>query len=458
MHTAGIIAEYNPFHKGHAYQIQTLRDTYRPDYVIIAMSGNFLQRGAPALTDKYTRAKMALSQGADLVLELPACFATASAEFFALGAALLFHTTGLADSLCFGVESPDFERIFALARLLAQEPKAYRDALLFYLKQGDSFPVARTKALPEYADLLGSPNNILGIEYCKALLTLKSSITPVPILRKGSGYHDTDIDDAYASASAIRGALRQSEDSASWHQHTAVSPFRLPQNISQALPEKSCQLMEDYLATAPFLWEDDFSLLLHHRLLQENSDTLLRYADMTENLAKRISSKKKEFRSWSSFCEILNTKDLTYARASRVLTHILLGIRQEQLAPFLPVGTPEQTVPSSIGQRNMLTSRSSYSAKKAQIDASSLTERATVLPYLRVLGFSKGAAPLLSKLNAAAKAPVLTSLASAGDLLDSQGLTMLQTDLFAADLYRSVCTFRTGRAYPNEYGRRLLVC
>lgn len=445
MNTAGIIAEYNPFHKGHEYQIQALRNTYRPDYVIIAMSGNFLQRGTPALLEKYTRAKMALLQGADLVLELPACFATASAELFALGSVLLFHTAGLVDSLCFGVESEDFQGLLNLARLFADEPKSYRDALLFYLKQGDSFPVARAKALPEYAGLLDSPNNILAVEYCKALLTLNSSITPVPILRKGSGYHDTDIHAPYASASAIRNILRPAAASFSWKKpgYAAASPctagaerpcctekeglfpgHSLLPELSHALPDESRRLMEEYLAASPFLWEDDFSLLLHHRLLQEEAGTLLQYGDMTTHLANRIFNQKKSFRSWSSFCETLHTKNLTYSRASRVLTHILLNIKQEQISPFLP------------GQG----------------------KRKTVLPYLRVLGFSKAAAPLLTELNAVSKAPVLTSPASAEGLLDPQGLAMLRTDLFAADIYRSVRTFRTGQTYPNEYERRLLVC
>ncbi len=413
MKTTGIIAEYNPFHNGHRYQIETLRNTYDPDYVIIAMSGDFLQRGTPALMDKYARAQMALRQGADLVFELPACFATASAELFALGGVLLFQTTGLVTSLCFGTESQDFEGISALAQLLAQEPDWYRKALTSYLRQGLSFPAARAIALPEYESLLRSPNNILAIEYCKALISLNAGFTPIPVSRTGSGYHDTELISPYASASAIRKALH------SWV--SGETSVEFPSVLTSVLPRDSYCIMEKYLQNLPFLWEDDFSLLLHHRLLLENESSLLDCSDMTRSFANRILSKRRDFLSWSSFCAALNSKDMTYARISRILTHLLLHITDQQTAPYL---NPSQ--------------------------------RPSFLPYLRVLGFKKSSSGLLTRLKETAKAPVITSLSNAEELLAPDGLAMLQTDVFAADLYRSVQISHTHKPCPNEYARRLL--
>lgn len=413
MKTAGIIAEYNPFHNGHRYQIETLRTTYHPDYVIIAMSGDFLQRGTPAMMDKYARARMALMQGADLVLELPACFATASAELFALGGVLLFHTTGLVNSICFGAESNDFEEILALAQLLAKEPDWYRDALTSYLKQGISFPAARARALPEYKSLLRSPNNILAVEYCKAIFALHSSLTPIPVARIGSGYHDADLSAPFASASAIRKRLH------SWVlQDTSRE---IPAALFHVLPENSLHIMKDYCQSLPLLWENDFSLLLHHCLLLESEHSLLACSDMTKPLANRILGKRKDFLSWSSFCDSLNSKDTTYARISRILTHLLLHITRTQTALYL---NPDS--------------------------------RPSFLPYLRVLGFSKSASGLLARLKETAKAPVITSLSAGEAALGPEGLAMLQTDVFAADLYRSVQISHTHNPCPNEYSRRLL--
>lgn len=428
MKVAGIIAEYNPFHKGHKYQLDRLRELARPDYIIIAMSGDFLQRGTPALMDKYTRARMSLLQGADLILELPACFATASAESFARGGVLLLAATGLTDTLCFGAESDDPARLKSLACLLNREPDWYKSALLASLKKGRSFPAARAEALPEYADLLELPNNILAVEYLKALEKLVPAMEPLFIQRKGSGYHDTDITGFLASASAIREQLLSGVS-----YHNCQSGIRnisdsyrsdLPEigntsptgwsALAAALPESSLKIMQEYEKKAAFLQEDDFSQLLHFCLLRETKESLTGYADITEDLANRIASRKRDFTSWSSFCRLCNTKDTTYARISRALTHILLDIHAEDL-------------------------------------------NTASLPYLRVLGFRRSATPLLTRLKSCAKAPIITSPSSAEGQLNAQGLSMLHTDLRASDLYRCIVTDRTGHTYPNEYQRKLLI-
>ena len=234
MKVVGIIAEYNPFHRGHEYQIRYAKETLGADYVVIAMSGDFVQRGAPALMEKHVRAEMALLGGADLVLEMPVQTATASAEGFATGGVSLLDGLGVIDELCFGSECGDTEILMDVAEILVKEPYEYRDLLQQNLRAGMSFPAARSSALigyiqekiasglntlgtsSEYIGLvLSSPNNILGIEYCKALLRLNSRIIPHALLRKGSGYHDTDFsllsDDKFPSASGIRNLMKKSE-------------------------------------------------------------------------------------------------------------------------------------------------------------------------------------------------------------------------------------------------------
>ena len=194
MNVTGIIAEYNPFHMGHLHQIKYIKETLQSDYIVIAMSGDFVQRGAPGLLPKHIRAEMALRCGADLVLELPVQFSSASAEFFAHGGVSLLNGLGVVDQLCFGSEEGNTEGMLLAARILNQEPAEYQTLLQTYLKQGMSFPAARNKALNNYLrllpgsthqtvspELLSSPNNILGIEYCRAILSLNSHMKPVTL-------------------------------------------------------------------------------------------------------------------------------------------------------------------------------------------------------------------------------------------------------------------------------------
>ena len=195
----GIIAEYNPFHKGHEYQIQQAKEQTGANIAIILMSGDFVQRGTPAIFAKHQRTAMALLGGADIVFELPSFYACGSAEYFSSGAVSVFNALNSIDFLCFGSESGEIDTCRFLGKLLADEPKLYKEKLRSFLKQGLSFPAARKSALAEYLkekdipfseDFLDTPNNILGIEYCKSLAAQNSSIVPVTIKRIGSSYTD----------------------------------------------------------------------------------------------------------------------------------------------------------------------------------------------------------------------------------------------------------------------------
>ena len=206
MRVVGIITEYNPFHNGHKYHIERAKKITGADYVIAVMSGNFVQRGHPSIIDKYARSMMALSNGVDIILELPVCYATSSAEFFALGAVTLLDRLGIVDYICFGSESGDIKVLKKLARLFNNPGEDFQVNIFSYLKEGLSYPAARAKAAaqllspndisssnPSLIDAISEPNNILGIEYIKALDKINSSMTPITISRKDAHYHDKNI-------------------------------------------------------------------------------------------------------------------------------------------------------------------------------------------------------------------------------------------------------------------------
>lgn len=230
MKIVGLITEYNPFHNGHLYHIhESLRIT-GADAALVVMSGDYVQRGTPAIMPKRLRTEMALYCGAGAVLELPVCYATGSAEFFALGAISLLDSLGIVDSVCFGSECSDLPLLQKIAGLLVDEPEQYREILRHELKLGKSFPAARQTAVvfctgdPRCADILKDPNNILGIEYLKALKKCGSSIRPYTIRRKGAGYHSSQLDGLYSSL------LRSVP---SWH--IPARPFI--QNLQEMIPQ-----------------------------------------------------------------------------------------------------------------------------------------------------------------------------------------------------------------------------
>lgn len=413
MKVTGIIAEYNPFHKGHEYQIKKARELTDADYVVVVMSGDFTQRGAPALLDKYTRASMALSCGADLVLELPVRYACASAEFFAGGAVSILDGLGVVDFLCFGSESGDTGKIAAAAQALlsAEKDSEYRCRIRQAQKEGLSYPAARAKALnlsaENDAQFWTLPNNILGIEYCKALALSQSRIRPLTILRQGCAYHDENLpaatcnQESFSSATAIRKALLEG---AGFH------------TVKAALPEPTWPIWETRLNQQGLLSEQDFSLLIHYRLLMEEENGYQKYADITPDLSDKLKKNLNNYTDWKSFCQRLNTKDLTYARASRCLTHILLNLTREN---------------QDAGKSTRFPS------------------------YARPLAFTKKAAPLLNAIKISANIPYLPKLSTAAPLLTPFAAQMLQEDIRASHIYQTVLCQKYHTPFTNEYQRQL---
>ena len=319
MNITGIIAEYNPFHNGHAYQLARARALTGADYIIVVMSGDYVQRGTPAILEKHLRARLALKNGADLVLELPVRYSTASAMDFASGAVYILDALNAVTHLCFGSESGDLDLLATAAEILEQEPEEYLTTLQTFLKQGASYPAARQKAfetcltsrrsdLPD--GLLKSQNNILAIEYLRALLMLKSPIHPVTVTRTSDKYHSGILEHTYASATAVRRAMMENS--------LQTAAGYVPENVFAALDEA--------VRSNSLLTEDDFSLPLKYQLLQSTPETLTGCLDVPESLANRIHRRLNDYTGFSQFAELLKTRETTRTRINRSLLHILLQL------------------------------------------------------------------------------------------------------------------------------------
>lgn len=386
MAVTGIIMECNPFHEGHAYLLREARRRTGADYVVVAMSGDFVQRGEPAVFDKYLRAEQILRAGADLVLEMPLYAACGSAEYFARGGISLLEAAGVVTDLCFGSESGDTAHLMECARLLEAAEKespqgggknsgardgsekqpaapSYREGLLSGLRAGLPFPAARDAALCKA--LPASPNDLLGAEYCRALLSTGSSIRPLAIPRI----------DAPSATSRRRALLENRGPSL---QHRREGGVGAGQG-GPAFP----------------LGPDDFSSYLIYALRMEE-ELLEQYVDVSPDFADRIRNLLPAYRSYTQFTDLLKTRNLTRTRVSRSLLHILLRMRKDRLSQL---------------------------------------EGAGFSLYLRPLALRREAAPLLSSVRRSSSAPFLPKLSRAGTLLSPAALGFLKEEIRAQELY-----------------------
>lgn len=403
MKVTGIIAEYNPFHRGHAYHLTRARELTGADRLLVVMGGNFMQRGEPAIVDKYARAEMALKNGADLVLELPAAAATGSAEYFAEGAVELLDASGVVDALCFGSELGELAPLEKAAALLLEEPEEYRQLLREELKKGKNFPEARESALSAFfpeRELLSAPNNILAIEYLKALRRRNSSIEAVTIPRLGN-YHGNDSGQvlplSFASASEIRRQLYALEELLQKSPDQSGSWQCLMTELENELPPSSFALLKDTLLAAHFVRAEAFALPLHYRLMQaKDSLEFAAYLDVSEELSRRIYSLRQEFTGWNAFVDLVRTRQYTRSRVSRALLHIFLDIRKEE---------------------------------------------ATLPTHLRVLGFRREASDLLSEIKKKSRLPFITKAAGHPELSEEIRISSL---------------YHLGKSY-NELSRQLII-
>ncbi|MDY3928106.1 MAG: nucleotidyltransferase [Clostridia bacterium] len=304
MKTAVIICEYNPFHNGHKFQIDEVKKEYNA--VICIMSGSFVQRGDIAIYDKWTRAEAALLNGADLVIELPVCYALNTAERFAYGGVFLANSLGIADALYFGSESGDIERMKAAVDLLTNEPENISNDIKNLVSSGMTYAKAReisfSKLIP--SSLLSEPNNILGLEYIKALKQLKSTIQPKTIKRVSSHYHETEPTSNSTSATAIRKIIKNNI------------------NYSVYVPESANKLYEN----ASIADIEKLNTLLVYLIRTKSSKEISEINEVCEGLENRIISSVKYADTFTGICDYVKSKRYTLSKIRRIMMSLILNI------------------------------------------------------------------------------------------------------------------------------------
>lgn len=425
MKVAGTIAEYNPFHNGHTYHIEETKKRTEADYVIAVMSGSFVQRGAPAILNKYDRTRMALENGIDLVIELPVAAALSSAEGFAAGGVSLLEKLGVVTELSFGSEISDQKDVDTLhfaSKLFAEEPAGFQTTLSLYLKQGYSFPAARAMAFEDHLEtyqpsrakssqLLSSPNNILAVEYLKAIEKYHCSLSPCVIFRRGNGYHAQNLGNEFASASAIRKFLL-SDDAATDPQARLTDRVLISKHVPSTIYQALIHASDHHC----FLQENDFSDMLFYALT-EHTREMERYGSPNADFALRIKNMLEKFETWTQFTQALKSKNQTYTAISRYLAHVLLGITRKDLS---------------------LAAQFRYS------------------PYARVLGFKKASAPLIKEIQKKSRIPVITRLAKERELLSPDQQRLLDLDIRASGIYNHVVFSKSGQKIRSDYRQPLI--
>ena len=337
MKNVGIICEYNPFHNGHKYQLEKAREISGADNVICIMSGSFMQRGEPAAWDKWTRAEIAVRNGADLVIELPVVYCCQAAEIFATGAIKVLNQMKVVDSLCFGSETGNLKTMIELAAILADEPADLKFNIQSKLGDGLVFPKAYQLAVSDYLknnkswnepdyleahSLLLNPNNILGIEYLKALILSKSKIKPFTVKRIGSSHNDREIKRDLSSATSIRREIIE-------HGFT--------EKLEKSLPFESLNIIKT--ASRITTWEN-FKEILFYKLISTNISDIQQYAYISEGIENRILSVLFHSTSVSDLIDRIKTKRYTRTNIQRILSAILLGITKDDIKRFKEPATP----------------------------------------------------------------------------------------------------------------------
>ena len=395
----GIIAEYNPFHNGHLYHLETSKKITGCDYTVAIISGNFTQRGSTSVIDKWSKAKMALQNGIDLIIELPVLYSISSSENFADGAIKILNSLGIIDCLSFGSETPDIAVLDSIADILCNEPKDYKILLAAELDKGLSFPKARENALldyikntntfendkpdfEEYKKALSSPNNILGIEYLKALKKYNSSIKPVCISRFATDYNSSDLSGNIASATAIRELIKNNDFN----------------SIKNVIPENSYSVLMDCINSGHIVPDlNCFEKEIIYTLRKMSIEEISNLPDVSEGLEFSIKKAANSCNTINEFLDIVKSKRYTITRLQRILLYALLDISKEDM----------------------------QLSKQVEI------------PYVRVLGFNDNGKKLVSEI--ATKHPELKLITSVKKFVDGNSDRDLQIlfdkDVFATDVY-----------------------
>ncbi len=409
MKAVGLVTEYNPFHNGHLYHLNKAMELTGADISVAVMSGDFVQRGELAVLDKYTRASMALNSGVNLVVELPVNYAVSSAESFAAGALKVLDYIK-ADSIAFGSESGNIERLSKLAHILCDNEDTLYKEISKYTANGISYAAARQKVVEKLTDkdtaaMLTSSNNILAVEYLKAIIKNNYAIKPYTIKRQGDSYNDTDIMSDYASATALRGNLKAD-------------------NISKYIPVKAGLILS---SNTNYIYPDDITEALFTRLLDilfassydKNVfiENVMQYPDVNKEIAGRLyksamdmitrtvqqmsESKDNGAFSFGSLCEHIKTKEVPLSRIKRALVRITLGLDKKHM------------------------------------------EKYSNAPYIRVLGFDKKGQEYLSYIRKTVEVPLITKTADYKE--------MLLDDIHAANIYNMIAAGKYGVKELGDY-------
>lgn len=321
MNVTGIITEYNPFHLGHLHHLKECKKNTNCNGVICVMSGNFVQRGMPAIMDKWERAKIAVKNGVDLVVELPLIFSISSAEAFAYGAVALLEKTKIVNNLYFGSEHGNVLDLNKIASVIIKEPIEYKNTLKKELAKGVPYHYARLTSLKNYfndmnlEEIISSSNNILGIEYLKALLRLNSPIKPYTLKRIGSNYNDEDITSLYASATSIRKTLS----------------FNDFDKIKEVLPKESYEEIINLKNTDyKFVYPEDIFPFLKYKILTEG-ENLSKLSQLKEGLDNKIKKEILNSNNLNEFILNIKSKRYTYTAISRALVSFFIGMENFSL-------------------------------------------------------------------------------------------------------------------------------
>ena len=384
----GIIAEYNPFHNGHLYHLIKAKQLTKSDFTVAVISGNFTQRGEPSLIDKWSKAESGILGGVDLVIELPVLYSISSAENFAEGAIKLLDSFKVVDDIAFGAETADITILNKFAEVLYTEPKEYKTLLSHELGKGLSYPKARQNALMIYlndirkfVNVLSHPNNILGIEYLKALKKCKSNINPVVIKRTNTGYNDLKFSGNIASATAIRDLVANNNI----------------KKLNTVMPIGSYSILTENITRGHVVKNlSNFDKEIIYNLRRMSTDEIRNLPDVSEGLENAIKKAANSCNTVTEFINIVTSKRYTQTRIKRILLYSLLQISKKDIA---------------------------------------LSKKIT--PYARVLGFNEKGKYLLSEiLRVNPKVPFITSVKKFVDTTSNKNLlAMLQNDIWATNVY-----------------------
>ena len=378
-----IISEYNPFHNGHLYHLQKSKKLLNPVFSICIMSGNFCERGEPSIIDKWSKAEVALKCGFDLVIELPTVYSISSAENFAEGSIKLLDAFDDV-TLSFGSECGDLDTLNNIANVLFDEPKEYSTILSHELSKGLSFPKARENALllylndvRKYSNILSNPNNILGIEYLKAIKKLKSKVIPFTVKRIDEGYNSLKTKDRLASATAIRNLIKNNED------------------VKKLMPTASFKILSENISHGKIL--NDISVFekeIIYTLRRMSIEEISNLQDVTEGLENSIKHAANTCNNLEDLINLIKSKRYTRSRIQRILLYSILNITKKDI-------------------------QNSYKVK----------------PYIRILGASSHGKYLLSRLSTP-KYPLVTSVKKFMDATNNKILkNMMEKDILASNIY-----------------------